>query len=149
MFLWTPSSRAITLRDRPLRLACCTFSQSALWRAVGIRCCFACFQCRQVWVPAVSGAIDAAGLSGVSRKSRRTFPQLGRAWSCLLRGDSLSLMLHQELAVEVLLDLDLYAGVSRTSSARQQLQGAPFVLDGVVPGHFPSMFEAQDPVQRH
>ena len=93
----------------------------------------ACFQCRQVWVPAVSGAIDAAGLSGVSRKSRRIFPQLGRAWWCLLRGDSLSLILHQELAVEVLLDLDLYAGVSRTSYARQQLQGAPFVLDGVVP----------------
>ena len=52
----------------------------------------ACFQCRQVWVPAVSGAIDAAGLSGVFRNCRRIFPQLGRALRCLLRGDSLILL---------------------------------------------------------
>ena len=36
VFLWTPSSRAVALRESPLGLACCTFSQRVLWRAVGI-----------------------------------------------------------------------------------------------------------------
>ena len=38
----------------------------------------------------------------------------------------------------------LHPGVSRTSLAGKQLQGAPAVLDGVVPGHLAAVFEAQD-----
>ena len=41
-------------------------------------------------------------------------------------------------------DESVYPGVSRTGSAGQQLQGAPVVFDGVVPGHLAAVFEAQD-----
>ena len=41
VFLWMPSSRAIALRESPLNLAYCTFSQRVRWRAIGIRCCCA------------------------------------------------------------------------------------------------------------
>ena len=104
----------------------------------------ACLQCRQVGVPPVSPAIDLAGLSGAFRKSRSILPQLSRAWRCLLRGDSLPLILHQKLAAQVLLDLDLHPCVGRMSSAGQQPQGAPLALDSVVPGHLAPMFEARE-----
>ena len=109
----------------------------------------ACFQCRQVGAAPVSGAVAAAGRPRAFPRGGGSFPQQARTWRSLLGRDSLPLALHQEPATQVLLDLNLDPGVCRTTHVRQQLQGAPVVLDGVVPGHFAAVFEAQDPMEGH
>ena len=42
---------------------------------------------------------------------------------------------------------DSLTGIAAAVPVRQQLQGVPLELHGVVPGHFPFVFEAQDLAQ--
>ena len=54
----------------------------------------------------------------------------GRRWPA---GDDLTLMAYLEAAIGVFEDFHLDTGVAGTLPAGQQLQGAPLVLDRVVP----------------
>ena len=108
-----------------------------------------CFQGLQARLLLGFRAIDAAGQPGACRRGGVRCSQLSRAWRSLLCGESLPVVVHQEPAIRALLDLDLHAGVRRTTSVRQQLQGPPFVLDGVVPGHLAPVFEAEYLIQGH
>ena len=110
-----PKSRAVALRESPLDLACRTFSHRVLWRAVGILCCCAldlrglksrstspvCNVARRAshWPPAPLMPRAGPELSGGAGGS---FPQHCRARRSLLGWDGLSLVLHQELATQVL-----------------------------------------------
>ena len=93
------------------------------------------------------GAVEATALPGTFRRGGGVFPQLGRALRSLLGEDCLSLVLHQDPAIQVLLDLDLHSCVGRTSFVGQQLRGYLLVLDGVVPGHLVPVLETQNFIQ--
>ena len=62
-------------------------------------------------------------------------------------GNDLALVAHLESAVGVFEDFHLDTGVAGTLCAGQQLQGAPLVLDRVVPAHLAGVLEADDLVQ--
>ena len=106
----------------------------------------ACFQSPQAGVPLASRAVDVMAWPGGFHRGDGDCPQHTRARRSLLCWDGLSLVLHQKPALHVLLDLHLHPGVSRAGPAGQQLQSAPVVLDGVVPGHLPAVFEAESRV---
>ena len=72
VFLWMPSSRAVALRESPLSLACCTFSQRVLWRAVGILCCCA-LDLRGLKSRSTSAEADVGGYRGC-KEERVTMP---------------------------------------------------------------------------
>ena len=63
-------------------------------------------------------------------------------------GDDLALVAHLQAAVGVFQDFHLHTGVAGTLGAGQELQGAPLVLDRVVPGHLAGVLEAEDFIQR-
>ena len=62
-------------------------------------------------------------------------------------GDDLAFVAHLESAVSVFKDFHPDTGVVGTFRAGQQLQGAPLVLDRVVPGHLSGVLEAEDFLQ--
>ena len=59
-------------------------------------------------------------------------------------GDDSALMAYLETAVGVFQDFHLHSGIAGTFGAGEQLEGAPLVLDRVVPGHLAGVFEAKD-----
>ena len=63
---------------------------------------------------------------------------------CLPAGDDFALMAYLEAAVGVFQDFDMHSGIAGTLGAGEQLQGAPLLLDRVVPGHLAGVFEAED-----
>ena len=62
----------------------------------------ASLQCREAGVALASSAFDAAGRTGAFRRGGGSFPQHCRARRSLLGWDGLSLVLHQELATQLL-----------------------------------------------
>ena len=61
--------------------------------------------------------------------------------------DHFPAVLDHELAIAVLQDLHVNACKAGPFLAREQLQSAQLVFDGVVPGHLAQVLEAQDPLQ--
>ena len=59
-------------------------------------------------------------------------------------GDDFVPIAYLEAAVGVFQDFDMHSGIAGTLGAGEQLQGAPLLLDRVVPGHLAGVFEAED-----
>ena len=90
---------------------------------------------------------DAADFGSRSQGAVRSVQRTGSRWRALA-GDDLTLMAHLEPAVGAFQHFHSRASVAGPLGARQQLQGAPSVLDRVVPSHFAGVLEAKDLIQR-
>ena len=130
---------------------------------------FPAWRCRRLANSAVAGQCGAVGLDDaegcqallgvvahpvdptvkVGAISERTIggTENSRARRRLLCGDRASPVPHEGADRPVLMDLQLRSGVARPLLTRQQLQGTPVVLDGVVPGHLAAVLEAEYPIR--
>ena len=167
VFLWMPNSLAIARMERPRSLACCTAFHRTLCRGVGFLrgdagglrtlpspfnvALSASMTPRDArlslgWLPTPLTVRPRPGPYRRGPLEARRTPGRGGASLC---GDRASSVLHEELTVQALMDLQLHSGVARPLLTRQQLQGTPVVLDGVVPGHLAAVLEAEDMPQGH
>ena len=97
----------------------------------------------------VAHPVDSTVKAGAISERTIGGTENSRARRRLLCRDRASLVLHKELTVQTLMDLQLRSGVARPLLTRQQLQGTPVVLDGVVPGHLAAALEAEYLIQGH
>ena len=167
VFLWMPNSLAIARMERPRSLACCTAFHRTLCRGVGFLrgdagglrtlpppfnvALSASMASRDAKLSLgwLAHAVDPTVKAGAISERTIGGTENSRARRRLLCGDRASPGLHEELSFQALMDLQLRSGVARPLLTRQQLQGTPVVLDGVVPGHLAAVLEAEYLVQGH
>ena len=103
----------------------------------------------QALLGVVAHPVDPTVQAGAISERTIGGTESSRARRRLLCGARASLVLHQELTVQALMDLHLRSGVARPLLTRQQLQGPPVVPDGVVCGHLAAVLEAEYLIQGH
>ena len=168
VFLWMPNSLAIARLERPRSLERLLHGLPPnplsrrgfpAWRCRRLANSAAAVQCGAVGLDGVEGcqallgvaahAVDPTVKAGAISERTIGGTENSRARRRLLCGDRASPVLHEELTVQALMDLHLRSGVARPLLTRQQLQGTPVVLDGVVPGHLAAVLEAEYLIQGH
>ena len=125
VFLWMPNSLAIARMERPRSLACCTAFHRTLCRGVGflrgdaggLRTLPPPFNVAPVGLDDAEGcqallgvvahAVDPTVKAGAISERTIGGTENSRARRRLLRGDRASPVLHEELTVQALMDLQL------------------------------------------